>query len=95
MKFNKPAEIEKWDMREAENWLSAEECSAVLSRAGGSGGNGQGVSLYQNSYTVDDSVTYTHGKHSLHIGGGINRSRSMNRISISLPGWHICHLVIS
>jgi hypothetical protein len=46
------------------------------------GGNGQGVSLYQNSYTFDDSVTYVRGKHSLHLGGGIDRGE------INEPNFH-------
>lgn len=39
------------------------------------GGNGQGVDIAQNFYDVSDSVTYVHGRHSLHFGGGINRSQ--------------------
>jgi len=37
------------------------------------GGNGQGVKIYQNYYDFSDSVTYVRGKHSFHIGGGIER----------------------
>jgi Carboxypeptidase regulatory-like domain len=39
------------------------------------GGNGQGVVIAQNFYDFNDSVTYVRGKHSLHFGGGINRSQ--------------------
>jgi hypothetical protein len=39
------------------------------------GGNGQGVKIFQNFYDFSDSVAYVHGKHSIHIGGGINRSQ--------------------
>jgi Carboxypeptidase regulatory-like domain len=39
------------------------------------GGNGQGVNIFQNYYDFSDSVTYVRGKHTLHIGGGINRSQ--------------------
>ena len=39
------------------------------------GGNGQGVSLYQNFYNFDDTITYIRGKHSLHFGGGIDRGQ--------------------
>lgn len=46
------------------------------------GGNGQGVSLFQNSYNFHDSVTYTRGKHSLHLGGGIDRAE------INEPNFH-------
>ncbi len=46
------------------------------------GGNGQGVSLFQNFYNFDDTVTYVLGKHSLHFGGGIDRSQ------INEPNFH-------
>ncbi len=46
------------------------------------GGNGQGVSLFQNFYVFDDSVTYVRGKHSLHVGGGIDRGE------INEPNFH-------
>jgi len=39
------------------------------------GGNGQGLRVAQNFYDVSDSVTFVHGKHSVHFGGGINRSQ--------------------
>jgi hypothetical protein len=39
------------------------------------GGNGQGVTIAQNYYDFSDSVAYVRGKHSLHFGGGINRSQ--------------------
>lgn len=39
------------------------------------GGNGQGVKIYQNYYDFSDSVSYVLGKHSLHVGGGINRTQ--------------------
>jgi hypothetical protein len=46
------------------------------------GGNGQGVGLHQNAYDFEDSVTYIRGKHSLHFGGGIDRSE------INFPLFH-------
>jgi len=46
------------------------------------GGNGQGVAIAQNFYDVSDSVSYIRGKHSLHFGGGINRSQ------INFPLFH-------
>jgi hypothetical protein len=46
------------------------------------GGNGQGVSIYQNYYDFSDSLTYIRGKHSFHFGGGINRSQ------INFPAFH-------
>lgn len=39
------------------------------------GGNGQGVNITQNFYDFSDSLAYVRGKHSLHFGGGINRSQ--------------------
>jgi hypothetical protein len=46
------------------------------------GGNGQGVSLFQNFYNFSDSVTYVRGKHSLRVGGGIDRGQ------INEPNFH-------
>ena len=46
------------------------------------GGNGQGVSLFQNFYNFHDSVAYVRGKHSLHFGGGIDRGQ------INEPNFH-------
>jgi hypothetical protein len=46
------------------------------------GGNGQGAVIHQNDYDFEDSVTYIHGKHSLHVGGGIDRSE------INFPEFH-------
>jgi hypothetical protein len=39
------------------------------------GGNGQGVTINQNFYNFNDSITYVRGKHSMSFGGGINRSQ--------------------
>jgi Carboxypeptidase regulatory-like domain len=39
------------------------------------GGNGQGVSVYQNAFSFGDSVTYVRGKHSFHFGGDIDRTQ--------------------
>jgi outer membrane receptor protein involved in Fe transport len=39
------------------------------------GGNGQGVDIFQNYYDLGDSLTYVRGKHSLHFGGGLNRTQ--------------------
>ena len=46
------------------------------------GGNGQGAAIAQNFYDFDDSLTYVRGKHSLHFGGGIDRSQ------INFPKFH-------
>lgn len=39
------------------------------------GGNGQGVSVYQNAFDFGDSVSYVRGKHSFHFGGDISRTQ--------------------
>src|SRR5581483_7837010 len=39
------------------------------------GGNGQAVIFGQNTYTFQDDVAYTRGRHSLRFGGGINRGQ--------------------
>jgi hypothetical protein len=46
------------------------------------GGNGQGASIYQNAFDFGDSITYVHGKHSLHFGGDIDRTQ------INLASFH-------
>lgn len=46
------------------------------------GGNGQGAIIHQNDYDFEDSVTYIRGKHSLHVGGGIDRTQ------INFPVFH-------
>jgi hypothetical protein len=46
------------------------------------GGNGQGTTIAQNFYDFNDSVNYVRGRHSLHFGGGINRSQ------INFPLFH-------
>jgi hypothetical protein len=53
--------------------LSADPLSQAVSF--NLGGNGQGVGIAQNFYDFSDSVSYVRGKHSLHFGGGINRSQ--------------------
>jgi hypothetical protein len=39
------------------------------------GGNGQGTSLIQNHYNLDDTVSYSRGRHSLRFGGGVSRQQ--------------------
>lgn len=39
------------------------------------GGNGQGTSLIQNNYNLDDTVSYSHGRHSFRFGGGLSRQQ--------------------
>lgn len=47
----------------------------VVEGAFTAGGNGQGVFIAQNFYNFGDSMTYLWGKHTLHFGGGIDRSQ--------------------
>jgi len=39
------------------------------------GGNGQGSSVIQNNYNLDDTVSYNHGRHSFRFGGGVSRQQ--------------------
>ncbi len=45
----------------------------VLNGAMTLGGNGQGLLLDQGAYTLNDSLSYTLGRHSLRFGGGVTR----------------------
>src|SRR5579864_3524232 len=46
------------------------------------GGNGQGASIIQNQYNLDDTVAYTRGIHSFRFGGGLSRQQ------INFEGFH-------
>ena len=39
------------------------------------GGLGEGLQLAQNSYNFSDAISWTRGRHSLRVGGGIERSQ--------------------
>ena len=39
------------------------------------GGNGQGLQIAQNFLNFQDDLVWTHGRHSLHVGGGFNRGQ--------------------
>jgi hypothetical protein len=39
------------------------------------GGNGQGLSLTQNKYSMSDSVLWSSGRHLIHFGGGVERAQ--------------------
>jgi len=39
------------------------------------GGIGQGINLAQNFYNFGDSLFWNHGRHSVHVGGGVERSQ--------------------
>jgi len=49
------------------------------------GGNGQNLHLAQNFYTFNDALFWTIGRHSLHFGGGIERSQ-INQVHFSFLG---------
>ncbi len=46
------------------------------------GGNGQGLLIDQGAYTLNDSLSYTLGRHSLRFGGGFSRYQN------DLTGFH-------
>lgn len=50
---------------------------AVISVLGGFniGGNGQSTKVGQNNYILQDTLSWSHGKHSLRFGGSITRSQ--------------------
>ena len=48
--------------------------SAAISGSLTLGGNGQGLNIKQNHVTLQDSITYIHGKHTFRFGGGLTRS---------------------
>lgn len=39
------------------------------------GGDGQGINIAQNLYNFGDGLFWNHGAHSIHVGGGIERSQ--------------------
>jgi Carboxypeptidase regulatory-like domain/TonB dependent receptor len=49
------------------------------------GGNGQGFSLFQNNYSFEDSVSYVHGRHTIHFGGGLSKQQ-LNFKDFTFPG---------
>jgi hypothetical protein len=40
------------------------------------GGNGQNVEIAENTYTFQDSLSWTHGKHNFRFGGGVSREQN-------------------
>ena len=49
------------------------------------GGNGQGFSFFQNNYSFEDSVSYVHGRHTFHFGGGLSKQQ-INFDNFTFPG---------
>jgi hypothetical protein len=49
------------------------------------GGNGQGFNDAQNNYSFEDTLSYVHGRHSLHFGGGLSRQQ-INFENFTFPG---------
>ena len=49
------------------------------------GGNGQGLSIFQNNYSFEDSVSYVHGRHTFHFGGGLSKQQ-VNFDNFTFPG---------
>jgi Carboxypeptidase regulatory-like domain/TonB dependent receptor len=52
------------------------------------GGNGQTVHLAQNTYTFQDSLSWTHGRHALRFGGGVSREQ-LNEVGFHYIGAEI------
>ncbi|MBV8895813.1 MAG: carboxypeptidase regulatory-like domain-containing protein [Acidobacteriaceae bacterium] len=52
------------------------------------GGNGQGLTLVQNSYNAENSLSWVHGKHSLRLGGGASYKQ------INFTGFHFAGFTI-
>jgi hypothetical protein len=52
------------------------------------GGNGQTVQIAQNNYNFQDSLSWTHGRHSFRFGGGIAREQ-LNNIGFHYVGGEI------
>jgi len=52
------------------------------------GGNGQTVQIAQNNYNFQDSLSWTHGRHSFRFGGGIAREQ-LNNVGFHYVGGEI------
>ena len=49
------------------------------------GGGGQKLNLAQNFYNLNDSLFWTHSRHSIHVGGGLERSQ-INQVQFHFLG---------
>ena len=49
------------------------------------GGNGQGFSFFQNNISFEDSLSYVHGRHTFHLGGGLSKQQ-INFDNFTFPG---------
>jgi hypothetical protein len=52
------------------------------------GGNGQTIQIAQNNYNFQDSLSWTHGRHSFRFGGGIAREQ-LNNVGFHYVGGEI------
>lgn len=52
------------------------------------GGNGQTIEIAQNNYNFQDSLSWTHGRHSFRFGGGIAREQ-LNNVGFHYVGGEI------
>ena len=52
------------------------------------GGNGQTIQIAQNNYNFQDSLSWTHGRHSFRFGGGVAREQ-LNNIGFHYVGGEI------
>lgn len=52
------------------------------------GGNGQTIQIAQNNYNLQDSLSWTHGRHSFRFGGGIAREQ-LNNVGFHYVGGEI------
>jgi hypothetical protein len=60
----------------ADNDIPAVAIDYPSSSGLGLGGNGQNVQIAENTYTFQDSVSWTHGKHNFRFGAGLSREQN-------------------
>jgi hypothetical protein len=49
------------------------------------GGNGQGFDIFMNNYEFNDTLSWVHGRHSFHFGGGLSH-QEINFEHFTFPG---------
>ena len=60
----------------ADNDIPAVAIDVPIRPGSGLGGNGQNVQIAENTYTFQDSVSWTHGKHNFRFGAGLSREQN-------------------